>query len=70
MVFFVALKLLSSYSRVLHIGNVITFKLFILFGSFLTSAIITKNRDHSQPAFTCSNLTTETLEEGVKYVQS
>ena len=25
---------------------------------------------HSQPAFTCSNLTTETLEQGVKYVQS
>ena len=24
----------------------------------------------SQPAFTCSNLTTETLEQGVKYVQS
>ena len=24
----------------------------------------------TQPAFTCSKLTTETLEEGVKYVQS
>ena len=24
----------------------------------------------SQPAFTCSNLTIETLEQGVKYVQS
>ena len=24
----------------------------------------------SQPAFTCSKLTTETLEQGVKYVQS
>ena len=24
----------------------------------------------SQPAFTCSNLTKETLEQGVKYVQS
>ena len=27
-------------------------------------------RDHSQPAFTCSKLTIETLEQGVKYVQS
>ena len=26
--------------------------------------------DHSQPAFTCSKLTIETLEQGVKYVQS
>ena len=25
---------------------------------------------HSQSAFTCSKLTTETLEQGVKYVQS
>ena len=24
----------------------------------------------SQPAFTCSNITIETLEQGVKYVQS
>ena len=43
MVFFIALKLWSSYSHVLRIGNVITFKLFILFGSFLTSAIITQS---------------------------
>ena len=26
--------------------------------------------DHSQSAFTCSKLTIETLEQGVKYVQS
>ena len=26
--------------------------------------------DHTQPAFTCSKLTIETLEQGVKYVQS
>ena len=26
--------------------------------------------DCSQPAFTCSKLTIETLEQGVKYVQS
>ena len=25
---------------------------------------------HTQPAITCSKLTTETLEQGVKYVQS
>ena len=25
---------------------------------------------HTQPAFTCSKLTIETLEHGVKYVQS
>ena len=25
---------------------------------------------HTQPAFTCSKLTIETLEQGVKYVQS
>ena len=25
---------------------------------------------HGQPAFTCSKLTIETLEQGVKYVQS
>ena len=27
-------------------------------------------QNHSQPAFTYSKLTTETLEQGVKYVQS
>ena len=27
-------------------------------------------RDPSQPAFTCSKITIETLEQGVKYVQS
>ena len=26
--------------------------------------------DYTQPAITCSNLTIETLEQGVKYVQS
>ena len=29
-----------------------------------------KNFMHTQPAFTCSKLTIETLEQGVKYVQS
>ena len=29
-----------------------------------------KVRQATQPAFNCSNLTIETLEEGVKYVQS
>ena len=28
------------------------------------------NESTSQPAFTCSQLTIETLEQGVKYVQS
>ena len=28
------------------------------------------SKEWSQPAFTCSKLTTETLEQGVKYVQS
>ena len=27
-------------------------------------------KDTTQPAFTCSNLTKETLEQGVKYVQN
>ena len=31
---------------------------------------IRKYEKHSQPAFTCSKLTIETLEQGVKYVQS
>ena len=29
-----------------------------------------KREDDTQPAFTCSKLTIETLEQGVKYVQS
>ena len=29
-----------------------------------------KSKQSTQPAFTCSKLTTETLEQGVKYVQS
>ena len=32
--------------------------------------LIILNNLPSQPAFTCSNLTIETLEQGVKYVQS
>ena len=31
---------------------------------------VTLEEQHSQPAITCSKLTTETLEQGVKYVQS
>ena len=30
----------------------------------------TEETDHSQPAFTCSKLTIETLEQVVKYVRS
>ena len=29
-----------------------------------------QNKKNTQPAFTCSKLTIETLEQGVKYVQS
>ena len=34
-----------------------------------TSKIMRKN-SFTQPAFTCSKITIETLEQGVKYVQS
>ena len=32
--------------------------------------MISANLRYTQPAFTCSKLTIETLEQGVKYVQS
>ena len=32
--------------------------------------LVTKIKKPSQPAITCSKLTIETLEQGVKYVQS
>ena len=38
----------------------------ILYGLFMSHLLT----NHSQPAFTCSKLTIETLEQGVKYVQS
>ena len=31
---------------------------------------VKRSKIHTQPAFTCSKLTIETLEQGVKYVQS
>ena len=37
--------------------------------AFLSSVMVFK-KVKSQPAFNCSNLTIETLEQGVKYVQS
>ena len=39
-------------------------------GFFVTNMILQKYLAPSQPAFTCSKLTIETLEQGVKYVQS
>ena len=39
----------------------------IAFGAYMK---VKKNRRTSQPVFTCSKLTIETLEQGVKYVQS
>ena len=38
--------------------------------SFLKNFIYLKWREALDPAFTCSKLTIETLEQGVKYVQS
>ena len=37
---------------------------------FLSSASAAYGMAHSQPAIACSKLTIETLEQGVKYVQS
>ena len=37
---------------------------------WLTKSPFSKEFLNSQPAFTCSKLTTETLKQGVKYVQS
>ena len=38
---------------------------------FYLKCFLTKNPYHgSQPAFTCSTITVETLEQDVKYVQS
>ena len=35
-----------------------------------TKGCLSRQHQISQPAFTCSKLTIETLEQGVKYVQS
>ena len=37
---------------------------------FLVSVLLVLSERITQPAITCSHLTTETLEQGVKYVQS
>ena len=39
-------------------------------GSKLLLVVLINHNPSSQPAFTCSKLTIETLEQGVKYVQS
>ena len=36
----------------------------------ITTAVYVRSISITQPAFTCSKLTIETLEQGVKYVQS
>ena len=43
-----------------------------IFSRFLncTNSIKSRKASHTQSAFTCSKLTIETLEQGVKYVQS
>ena len=41
-----------------------------LMNKLILSIITMKKLDLSQPAITCSKLTIETLEQGVKYVQS
>ena len=43
---------------------------FLLFLSFLMKKVKKTKQKYTQPAITCSNLTIETLEKGVKYVQS
>ena len=57
------------------IGIIECYKGFHLYGKFLTSSPYSRVRpnreeDTTQSAFTCSKLTIETLEQGVKYVQS
>ena len=42
----------------------------VYLGSCRTSPIRVIHKVHTQPVFTCSKLTIETLEQGVKYVQS
>ena len=36
----------------------------------VTEKYVESNMTHTQPAIVCSKLTIETLEQGVKYVQS
>ena len=45
-------------------------KLLSTIRRLLRSNLVYKEEKSTQPAFTCSKLTIETLEQGVKYVQS
>ena len=60
----------------LHISPLpFTFTEEILMKNFIFSSVIVQKKDaksaiNSQSAITCSKLTIETLEQGVKYVQS
>ena len=45
-------------------------KSFLVFKGYKMTALTKNGSQASQPAMTCSNLTIETLEQGVKYVQS
>ena len=67
----------SQYRRYLknlfsNLANDLVGKLTVAAKKFGINSIEDNNNifDSSQPAFTCSKLTTETLEQGVKYVQS
>ena len=42
----------------------------ILPGNFTEPIVADSNNDHAMPAFTCLKLTIETLEQGVRYIQS
>ena len=53
------------------ICGMLEFVLHLLVSPLMFSnKIFVVNADTAQPAFICSKLTIETLEEGVKYVQS
>ena len=66
-----SLRSSNSYSYTNHNGVELTFlwTLGVKGLNFGFSAICGRNLS-SQPAITCSKLTIETLEQGVKYVQS
>ena len=56
----------------LNLANDLAGKLTVAAKKFGINSIEDNNNtfDSSQPAFTCSKLTIETLEQGVKYLQS
>ena len=69
--------IIGQYSKHVHVTHSFH-ELLIFFWLALVDIFIFKfdfslhriNIVHTQPAFTCSKLTIETLEQGVKYVQS